>query len=134
MAKKKTYKDFADALYELKKINGDISYGRISQKTGILEATVNALANRRRANPPKEEVMKKLADLFNVEPDYFYENRLNKLLEIMDKDREFVDYCLRQYKKFRTESIISKAEIAKEELEEPEEEVEAELSKSKKNR
>lgn len=65
--------------------------------------------------------MKKLADLFNVEPDYFYENRLNRLLEIMDKDREFVDYCLRQYKKFRTESIISKAKITKEKSEEPKE-------------
>ena len=122
MAKKKTYRDFADALFELKKINDDISYGRISQKTGILEATVNALANRRRANPPKEEVMKKLADLFNVEPDYFYENRLNRLLEIMDKDREFVDYCLRQSKKFK------KAEV---EYGRPIEEVEEELEEKK---
>jgi transcriptional regulator with XRE-family HTH domain len=89
----KTYKDFSDALYELKKINGDISYGRIAQKTGILEATINALANRRRANAPDDDVIQKIADCFNVTADYFYEWRLKKFLEFVDKNRDFLDHC-----------------------------------------
>lgn len=46
----RTYKDFGDALFELKKKNYDISYSRIAKKTGLFESTVNALFNRRRGN------------------------------------------------------------------------------------
>ena len=110
---KKSYDDFADAFYKLKKENGDISYGKISMATGILEATINALANRRRANPPTKETIDKIAKFFHVTPDYFYEWRLKKLLEFMNEKREFVDYCIRQSKKYKKEL--------------PEEEVEPEL-------
>lgn len=48
---KKSYEDFVNAFYQLKKDNGDISYGKISLATSILEATINSLANRHRANP-----------------------------------------------------------------------------------
>lgn len=93
MRKDRTYKDFSDALFELKKENHDISYGRIAQKTGILEATINALANRRRANPPTDEVIKKVADCFNVRVEYFYEWRLKRFLEYVNENRDFLDHC-----------------------------------------
>jgi len=112
---RKTYKDFADALYELKKIHDDISYGRISQKTGILEATVNALANRRRANPPKADVIKKIADLFNVRPEYFYEHRLRKVLDYINNNRKFLDVIERAMRKYKAEKVV--------EDDEPEEEL-----------
>ncbi len=89
---KKSYEDFANAFYQLKKDNGDISYGKISLATNILEATINALANRRRANPPTKEVLKKIADFFHVTPDFFYEYRLKKLLDYIDNNREFLEY------------------------------------------
>ena len=100
MEEDRTYKDFADALYELKKKNYDISYGRIAQKTGILEATINALANRRRANPPSDEVIKKIAECFNVKPDYFYEWRLKRHMEFIDNNRQFLDRCEQESKKY----------------------------------
>ncbi len=68
--------------------------------TGILEASINALANRLRAKPPADEVIKKIAD-FYITPDYFYEYRLKKLLEFIDGNREFLDDCLRQSKKYK---------------------------------
>lgn len=89
----RTYKDFCDALYELKKKNYDISYGRIAKKTGILEATVTALANRRRANAPDDEIMIKIAEAFNVKPEYFYDWRLKRFLEFVNENRDFLDHC-----------------------------------------
>lgn len=97
----KTYKDFGEAVYELKKKNYDISYGRIARKTGLLEATVNALINRRRANPPEDEVMKKIADCFNVPPQYFYEWRLKRFLEYLNNNRELLDDCEKTMRKFQ---------------------------------
>jgi len=55
---KKCYEDFANAFYQLKKDNSDISYGKISISTGILESTINALANRRRSKPPSDEILR----------------------------------------------------------------------------
>jgi transcriptional regulator with XRE-family HTH domain len=89
----RTYKDFCDAFYELKKKNYDISYGRIAKKTGILEATVTALANRRRAHPPADEVIIAIAAAFNVRPDYFYDWRLKRFLEFINENRDFLDNC-----------------------------------------
>ena len=96
----KTYDDFADAFYNLKIENSNISYGKISLSTGILESTINALVNRKRANPPSNVVIKKIADFFKVKPQYFYEYRLRQLLEYIDNNREFLDYCLKQSKNY----------------------------------
>jgi len=102
--KNQTYKDFNDALIELKHINNDISYGKISMATGILESTLNALANRRRAHPPSDEIIKKISTFFKISPDYFYEYRLSRLLKIIDKNRDFLDYCLKQTASYKKES------------------------------
>ena len=48
-----------------------------------------------------DEVIKKIADFFNVTSDYFYEYRLNKLLNYIDKNREFLDYSLKQSRKYK---------------------------------
>lgn len=72
--------------------------------TRILEDTVNAPANRCRVNPPSDEVLKKIADYFHVIPDYFYEYRLQKLQKYIDENREFLDECLKQSKKFKKDT------------------------------
>jgi transcriptional regulator with XRE-family HTH domain len=119
----KTYKDFAEAFYQLKKKNYDISYGRIAQKTGILEATVNALANRRRANPPEDDIMAKIADCFNLTPDYFYEWRLKRFLEFLDENREFLDTCIKMARGYNAKAKKEfEAESQKKEIESSEKE------------
>ena len=97
----KTYDDFADAFYKLKKENGDISYGKISISLGIVESTINALVNRKRANPPSDEMIKKIAKFFSVKPDYFYEYRLKQLIDFINSNREFLDLCLKHSKKYK---------------------------------
>lgn len=98
---KKSYEDFANAFYQLKKDHGDISYGKISISTGIVESSINALANRRRSNPPSEIILKKIANFFEIKPEYFYEYRLKQLLEYIDSNREFLDDCLKQTRKYK---------------------------------
>ena len=101
---KKDYEDFANAFYQLKKDNGDVSYGKISLSIGMLESTINALANRKRANPPSDEVLNKIAKYFKIKPEYFYEYRLKKLLEYIDSNREFLDDCLKQSRKYKNDN------------------------------
>lgn len=96
-----TYEDFANAFYQLKKDNNDVSYGKISLSVGILESTINALANRKRARPPSDEVLNKIAKYFKIKPEYFYEYRLKKMLKFTDENREFLDDCLKQSKKYK---------------------------------
>ncbi len=118
----RTYKDFGDALYELKKKNYDISYSRIAKKTGLFESTVNALINRRRATSPDDEIIKKMADCFNVAPEYFYEWRLKRFLELVDTNRELLDNCEKEARKFGKSTAPP----------EPDPEPKKETSKSKK--
>jgi len=96
---KKTYKSFGDAIDELR-MGAGLSYDRLSLEVGIAQSYLYHIVNRRKASAPKNEIIKSLADFFHVDPGYFYEYRLRQLLEFIDQNREFVDYCLRQSKKF----------------------------------
>jgi len=134
--KNKTYKDFGDAFLELKEIFPDVSYGKIARELEITDSYAWNLPNRRRRSPIPRKYLISLAKVFRVKPDYFYEFRLQGLLAFIDNNRRFLDYCLRQSKKFKKVEVEygRPMEEIEEELEEPKEEVEAELSKSKKNR
>jgi transcriptional regulator with XRE-family HTH domain len=96
----KTYKNFGDALFELKKKNYDIAYSKIAKKTGLCESTVNALVNRRHANLPNDDIMIKMAECFNLEPSYFYEWRYKRINEFIDSNREFLDIIEKESKKW----------------------------------
>ncbi len=119
MDKKKTYLDFGVAMDELRKKSG-VSFDTMSFKIGIAQSYLWGLANRRRANMPKEELIGKIADYFDLSPSYFYEYRLRKLLDFIDNNREFLDHCLRQAKRL-TKKISDKPEEVLEDFEKIEE-------------
>ena len=121
--KSKTYKNFGDAFLELKENFSDISYGKIARELEITDSYAWNLPNRRRKSPVPKKMLIKLAEVFRVKPIYFYEFRLQELLEFINNNRRFLDYCLRQSKKFK------KVEV---EYGRPIEEVEEELEKTKK--
>ena len=124
MNKSKTYLDFGVAMDELRKKAG-VSFDTMSFKIGIAQSYLWGLANRRRANMPKEELIEKIADYFSLSPSYFYEWRLRKLLDFINENREFLDHCLRQAKRLHRKVSDKPEENLEEfeELEEPEEEV-----------
>jgi len=124
MNKSKTYLDFGVAMDELRKKAG-VSFDTMSFKIGIAQSYLWGLANRRRANMPKEELIEKIADYFSLSPSYFYEYRLRKLLDFINENREFLDHCLRQAKRIDRKVLEKPEETIEEfeELEEPEEEV-----------
>ena len=94
MSENKTYLDFGVAMDELRKKAG-VSFDTMSFKIGIAQSYLWGLANRRRANMPKDELMEKIADYFSLSPSYFYEWRLRKFLDFINENREFLDHCLR---------------------------------------
>jgi len=119
MNKKKTYLDFGVAMDELRKKAG-VSFDTMSFKIGIAQSYLWGLANRRRANMPKEELIEKIADYFDLPPAYFYEYRLKKFLDYLDDNREYLDHCLRQAKRINRK-VSAKPEKTIEEFEELEE-------------
>ncbi|MBA7519125.1 hypothetical protein ES705_11199 [subsurface metagenome] len=119
MNKNKTYLDFGVAMDELRKKSG-VSFDTMSFKIGIAQSYLWGLANRRRANMPKEELIKKIADYFDLPPSYFYEHRLKNLLNFIDNNREYLDHCLRQAKRL-TKKISDKPEEVLEDFEKIEE-------------
>jgi transcriptional regulator with XRE-family HTH domain len=95
----KSYDDFGVAMDKLRVKKG-VSFDTVSFSTGIAQSYLWGLANRRKANLPKDELMEKIANYFQVKPDYFYEWRLKRMLETVDKNREFLDHCEKEYKKW----------------------------------
>lgn len=124
MDKSKTYLDFGVAMDELRKKAG-VSFDTMSFKIGIAQSYLWGLANRRRANMPKEELIEKIADYFHLSPSYFYEWRLRKFLDFINENREFLDHCLRQAKRIDRKPSDKPEETIEEfeELEEPEEKI-----------
>ena len=111
---KKTYKDFGVAMDELRNDVG-VSFDTMSFKIGIAQSYLWGLANRRRASMPKEELINKIADYFHVPPAYFYEHRLRKTLDYINKNRKFLDVIERAMKKYKPSEVSAE--------EEPEEEL-----------
>lgn len=102
----KSYEDFEKAYYKLyyaEKIKSGLSFSKIAKKTDIIETTVTALASRRRKDPPSYEQMEKIAGVFNLEPEYFYDYRWKKVMDYLDKNRKFLDVVERVMKKYKKE-------------------------------
>ena len=97
--KNRTYKDFGEAIEELRQ-KARISYDTIAFKIRHPQSYVYGLCTKRKRNLPKYEQMKEFSDFFNVPEDYFYEYRLRKMLEFLDGNREFLDHCEKESRKF----------------------------------
>jgi len=106
---RKTYLDFGEAMDELRKKAG-VSFDTMSFKLGIAQSYLWGLANRRKANLPKDELMIKIANYFHVQNEYFYEYRLKRMLEFIDANREFLDHCEKESKKWTKKIPIEKEE------------------------
>lgn len=89
---KKTYKYFGEAVDELR-VEAGLSYDRFSLAVQIANSYLYNIINRRHKNAPKDEVIKKIATFFHLEPEYFFEYRLRKHFEILDKNPELLDHC-----------------------------------------
>lgn len=126
MTDKKTYEDFGIMLEKLKIENGS-AYERMGIEINMNPSTLQRMAKTRAVKLPEYIVMEKVAKYFHLEAHFFYEYRLRKLLDFIDKDRKFLDHCLRQAKRL-TKKISDKPEEALEDfekIEESEKEIEA---------
>lgn len=96
---KVTYKNFGEALDELR-VDNDYSYDRLALALGIANSYVYHMINKRMKSAPSDEIIKKIANFFHLEPEYFYEYRLRKMLELVDKNRQYLDHCQKEFDKW----------------------------------
>jgi transcriptional regulator with XRE-family HTH domain len=108
---KKTYLDFGEAMDELRKKSG-VSFDTMSFKLGIAQSYLWGLANRRKANLPKDDLMIKIANYFHITPEYFFEWRLKRMLENINKEREFLDHCEKEFNKWIKKETLEKQKEA----------------------
>ena len=113
---KYTVRDFSDAFKELKE-DRDLSYNQLSIKSGLSAPYLFDLVNKKKL-PPKSKNIKKIAKALKVEPEYFYEFRLRKLINILDSNRKYLDPVLKelygQEKKIYTHTAKSRIAKARE--------------------
>ncbi|MHB8276341.1 MAG: helix-turn-helix domain-containing protein [Candidatus Humimicrobiaceae bacterium] len=104
---KKTYKCFGEAL-DILRVENDLSYDRLSLKLGIANSYVYHMINRRTKSAPSDEILTKIANFFGLEPEYFFEYRIRKMIKFIEENKEFLDHCEKE-----------KSRWLKKELEEP---------------
>ena len=68
---KKTYKNFGEAVDELR-VQADLSYDRMALKINMTSSYLYSIINRRLAEGPKDDIIIKIAEFFNLKPEYFY--------------------------------------------------------------
>ncbi len=111
---KKTYKSFGEALDELR-VEAELSYDRLSLKVGITQSYLYYIINRRANSAPNNKIIEKVAKFFGVEPDYFFEYRLRKMIDYVNDNREFLDHCEKESKKFKKGLPTSLSEAVEDE-------------------
>ena len=97
---KKTYKSFGEALDELR-VEAELSYDRLSLKVGITQSYLYYIINRRADTAPNNKIIEKIAKFFGLEPEYFFEFRLRKMIDFVNDNREFLDHCEKESRKFK---------------------------------
>ena len=95
---KKTYKTFGEAVDGLR-VEADLSYDRFSLGVGIANSYLYHIINRRQKTAPKDDIIKKIATFFHVEPEYCFEYRLRKHVEMLEKTPKLLDKCEELLKK-----------------------------------
>jgi len=88
-----TVKDFYLAFRDLKK-KQNLSLGQISIRTDLSKSFLSDIMNNK-VLPPKDEFMEKIAKALGVDPDYFFEYRLRRLNDFINKNRDFLSYCIK---------------------------------------
>lgn len=126
---KKTYLDFGPALEGLRPLNEDYYRGYQGKPLSYNSIGLGMSFNKKYGNKyhwsswvrtqckypkgkiPKVKLMEEFADYFSVEPEYFYEYRLKKVLDFIDKNRWFLDKCLDKYMPKYKEMVKSQEKI-----------------------
>lgn len=89
-----TDKSFHIAFKDLKeKLN--LSLGQISIKTGLSKSFLSFIMNNK-VLPPKDKFIEKIARALGVEPEYFFEYRLRRLIDFINENRDFLNFCIKK--------------------------------------
>lgn len=119
MTDKKTYEDFGIILEKLKNESGS-AYERMGIEINMNPSTLQRMAKTRAVKLPDYDVMEKVAKYFHLDPEFFYEYRLRKVLDYIDENRKFLNVVERAKRNYRPmkKEVLEIKEEAEEELEE----------------
>jgi len=106
---KKTYKCFGEALDDLR-VESDLSYDRLALKLDIANSYVYHIINRRSKSAPSNEIIEKIAGKFGLEPEYFFEYRLRKMIAYVEDNKKFLDHCENLMRKYSNANEPAKRE------------------------
>ncbi|MBA7561612.1 hypothetical protein ES708_03251 [subsurface metagenome] len=89
-----TDKSFHIAFKDLKeKLN--LSLGQISIKTGLSKSFLSDIMNNK-VLPPKDKFIEKIARALGVEPEYFFKYRLRRLIDFINENKDFLNFCIKK--------------------------------------
>lgn len=89
MENKKTYKKFCEALDTLR-VDKDLSYDRLALFIKFPSSYTYSIINRRHS-APKNRIIEQIAKSFNIEPEYFLEYRIRKLVTKIEEEPKILD-------------------------------------------
>ena len=105
-----TQKDFADALFKLKKDIG-LSYMQIAVKAKLSDTYLINIVNRKNL-APNDGNIEKIAKALGVEPEYFFEYRLRRLINLINDNREYLDMFLNEIELSQKKRKAQKARVS----------------------
>ena len=114
-----THKDFADALFELKQDTG-LSYMQIAVKARLSDTYLINIVNRKNLAPNNENI-KKIAKALRIEPEYFFEYRLRRLINLLKSNREYLDLFLKEIRLSQKKRKAQRARVRAKKMAEAEE-------------
>ena len=114
-----TAEDFSDALKGLMH-EKKLSYNQLAYKCKLSPQFLQQIVTKK-VLPPKDKFVKVIAKSLNVEPEYFFEYRLRKLINLLKDNREYLDLFLRDLEVSQKKRKAQKARIRAKKMAEAEE-------------
>lgn len=107
---KRSYRNFRDDFLALKEQHPELSYGKLARMLKWSDSYMYNLVNRYRASFIPKKKMAEIAKIFHVAPEYFFEYRLQNLIEDIQREPESLDYAQKAVNRFQSDNKLVKRE------------------------
>ena len=105
-----TIEDFGDALIGLIS-EKKFTYGQVGSMSKLSATYIFDIA-KKKVQPPKDENLIKIAKTLGVKPEYFFEYRLRRLINLISDNREYLDLFLNEIELSQKKRRAQKARVS----------------------
>jgi len=114
-----TVEDFSDVLRGLMH-EKKLSYNQLAYKCKLSPQFLHQIATKK-VLPPKDKFIKAIAKSLNIEPEYFFEYRLRRLISFLSNNREYLDLFVKEVELSQKKRKAQRARVRAKKLAEAEE-------------